>query len=158
VSTFSSISAAALDVVVQRRALDAQALGQAARGQGFDALLVDERERLGGDGTMAIVTVTEQLEPPDLAQVDAQRLHELGYEQQLKRGLGIFDSVAVGFATISPVVGLYAVVLVGMVVAGGAWLWVLPVALAASACCSPSTPNWQRSSRWPTAPTSGTAA
>ena len=44
--------------------------------------------------------------------------------------MGIFDSVAMGFATISPVVGLYAVVLVGMVVAGGAWVWVLPVALA----------------------------
>ena len=35
-----------------------------------------------------------------------------------------------GFATISPVVGLYAVVLVGMTVAGPAWLWVLPIALA----------------------------
>ena len=35
-----------------------------------------------------------------------------------------------GFATISPVVGLYAVVLVGTVVAGPAWVWVLPVALA----------------------------
>ena len=57
-------------------------------------------------------------------------MHELGYEQELKRGMGIFDSVAMGFATISPVVGLYAVVLVGMVVAGGAWVWVLPVALA----------------------------
>ena len=79
---------------------------------------------------MATVTVTEQLEPPDLPQGDAQRLNELGYEQELKRGMGIFDSVAMGFATISPVVGLYAVVLVGMVVAGGAWLWVLPVALA----------------------------
>ena len=79
---------------------------------------------------MATVTVTEQLDPPDLPQGDAQRLNELGYEQELKRGMGIFDSVAMGFATISPVVGLYAVVLVGMVVAGGAWLWVLPVALA----------------------------
>ena len=79
---------------------------------------------------MATVTVTEQLEPPDLPQRDAQRLNELGYEQELKRGMGIFDSVAMGFAAISPVVGLYAVVLVGMVVAGGAWLWVLPVALA----------------------------
>ena len=59
-----------------------------------------------------------------------QRLRELGYEQELKRGMGIFDSVAMGFATISPVVGLYAVVLVGMSVAGGAWVWVLPVALA----------------------------
>ena len=42
----------------------------------------------------------------------------------------IFDNVAMGFAAISPVVGLYAVVLVGMVVAGPAWVWVLPVALA----------------------------
>ena len=78
---------------------------------------------------MATVTVTEQFDPPT-DDGDARRVQELGYEQELKRGMGIFDSVAMGFATISPVVGLYAVVLVGMVVAGGAWLWVLPVALA----------------------------
>src|SRR5690349_22067531 len=78
---------------------------------------------------MASMTVTEQpLDPAPRS--DAERLNELGYEQELKRGMGIFDSVAMGFATISPVVGLYAVVLVGMVVAGGAWVWVLPVALA----------------------------
>ncbi len=35
-----------------------------------------------------------------------------------------------GFAAISPVVGLYAVVFVGTVVAGPAWIWVLPIALA----------------------------
>jgi len=35
-----------------------------------------------------------------------------------------------GFATISPVVGLYAVALVGTVVAGPAWVWVLPIAFA----------------------------
>ncbi len=40
------------------------------------------------------------------------------------------DNVAMGFAAISPVVGLYAVVLVGTTVAGPAWVWVLPVALA----------------------------
>src|SRR5215207_7634514 len=81
---------------------------------------------------MATMTVTEPFDPAcaPAEEPDAQRLHELGYEQELKRGMGIFDSVAMGFATISPVVGLYAVVLVGMVVAGGAWLWVLPVALA----------------------------
>jgi amino acid transporter len=81
---------------------------------------------------MALMTATEPFDPacsPAEGQ-DEQRLHELGYEQELKRGMGIFDSVAMGFATISPVVGLYAVVLVGMVVAGGAWVWVLPVALA----------------------------
>jgi amino acid transporter len=76
----------------------------------------------------AMTTVTEPFAVPE--EGDAARLNELGYEQELKRGMGIFDSVAMGFATISPVVGLYAVVLVGMAVAGGAWVWVLPVALA----------------------------
>ena len=61
---------------------------------------------------------------------DAARLAELGYDQELKRSLRIFDTVALGFAGISPVVGLYAVVLVGTAVAGPAWIWVLPVALA----------------------------
>ena len=66
--------------------------------------------------------------PP--ADPDALRLAELGYAQELKRGLRMFGNVAMGFATISPVVGLYAVVLVGTTVAGPAWVWVLPVALA----------------------------
>ncbi len=61
---------------------------------------------------------------------DAARLRELGYPQELERRLRIFDNVALGFAAISPVVGLYAVVLVGMLVAGPAWVWVLPIALA----------------------------
>jgi amino acid transporter len=66
--------------------------------------------------------------PP--ADPDAARLAELGYRQELARGLHLFDNAAMGFAAISPVVGLYAVVLVGMVVAGPAWVWVLPIALA----------------------------
>ena len=64
------------------------------------------------------------------ADADTTRLRELGYEQELKRELRALDNVAMGFATISPVVGLYAVVLVGTAVAGPAWVWVLPVALA----------------------------
>jgi amino acid transporter len=60
---------------------------------------------------------------------DTARLDELGYPQELGRDLRILDNVALGFATISPVVGLYAVGLVGMLVAGPAWIWVLPVAL-----------------------------
>jgi amino acid transporter len=70
--------------------------------------------------------MTQVAQPPD---VDASRLRALGYEQQLDRRLKIFDNIALGFAGISPVVGLYAVVLVGTVVAGPAWVWVLPVAL-----------------------------
>jgi amino acid transporter len=61
---------------------------------------------------------------------DAARLRELGYEQELRRRLRGVDNVAMGFATISPVVGLYAVALVGTTLAGPAWLWVLPIALA----------------------------
>jgi amino acid transporter len=61
---------------------------------------------------------------------DASRLRELGYDQELKRGLRGFENVAIGFAAISPVVALYGVVVVGMVLAGSAWVWVLPVALA----------------------------
>jgi amino acid transporter len=61
---------------------------------------------------------------------DAARLAELGYAQELSRRLRFFDNAAMGFAAISPVVGLYGVILVGTVVAGPAWIWVLPVALA----------------------------
>ena len=61
---------------------------------------------------------------------DAARLAALGYPQQLRRRLAPLDNAAVGFAAISPVVGLYGVVLVGTAVAGPAWVWVLPVALA----------------------------
>ena len=44
-----------------------------------------------------------------------------------------------------------------LAVAGPAWVWVLPSRSPASACCSPSTPSWRRSSRSPAAPTSGAA-
>jgi amino acid transporter len=73
--------------------------------------------------------VTSAVSPAEV-DADAARLGELGYRQELERRLRIVDNVALGFAAISPVVGLYAVVLVGTLVAGPAWLWVLPVALA----------------------------
>jgi amino acid transporter len=73
--------------------------------------------------------VTSAAAPADL-DADAARLRELGYRQELDRRLRTADNVAMGFAAISPVVGLYAVVLVGTLVAGPAWVWVLPVALA----------------------------
>jgi amino acid transporter len=67
---------------------------------------------------------------PAEVDADAARLRELGYRQELERRLRAVDNVAMGFAAISPVVGLYAVVLIGTLVAGPAWVWVLPVALA----------------------------
>src|SRR5215217_3193780 len=71
-----------------------------------------------------------QVAPAHPLDPDAARLRELGYDQELRRGLRVFDNVAMGFAAISPVVGLYAVVFVGLTVAGPAWVWVLPVSLA----------------------------
>ena len=63
------------------------------------------------------------------ADSDASRLRELGYDQELKRGLRAFENVAMGFAAISPVVALYGVVAVGLFLAGPGWVWALPVAL-----------------------------
>jgi len=79
---------------------------------------------------MTKAVAPEPLGAPGCADADAALLRRLGYEQELKRGLAASDNAAIGFATISPVVALYGVVLVGTVVAGPAWVWVLPVALA----------------------------
>jgi amino acid transporter len=76
------------------------------------------------------VTATAAAADAPALDPDAARLAELGYSQELSRRLRFFDNAAFGFAAISPVVGLYAVIFVGTVVAGPAWVWVLPVALA----------------------------
>ena len=78
--------------------------------------------------TASTVVANAAVAPP--LDEDAARLAELGYPQELSRRLRFFDNAAMGFAAISPVVGLYAVVFVGTVVAGPAWIWVLPIALA----------------------------
>ncbi|MCF2527871.1 APC family permease [Yinghuangia soli] len=70
---------------------------------------------------------------PGTLDADAAHLESLGYKQELKRSLSVFGNIAMGFATVSPVVGLYAVVALGMVVAGPAWVWALPVVFALQA-------------------------
>ncbi|WP_445396980.1 APC family permease [Streptomyces sp. LE64] len=59
---------------------------------------------------------------------DAGELAEYGYQQELKRTLSAWAVFAIGFATISPVVGVYAVVQLGFVFAGPAWIWAVVVA------------------------------
>ncbi|MFI9629921.1 APC family permease [Streptomyces sp. NPDC052042] len=59
------------------------------------------------------------------------RLKELGYQQQLRRGLGMWSTFSIGVTTVAPVVGLYAVFSLGSVLAGPAWLWVLLACLVA---------------------------
>ncbi|MFD5659165.1 APC family permease [Streptomyces hirsutus] len=59
---------------------------------------------------------------------DAGDLAEYGYQQELRRTLSPWAVFAIGFATISPVVGIYAVVQLGFVFAGPAWIWAVVVA------------------------------
>ncbi|WP_037835564.1 APC family permease [Streptomyces sp. NRRL F-5650] len=59
---------------------------------------------------------------------DAGDLADYGYQQELKRTLSAWAVFAIGFATISPVVGIYAVVQLGFVFAGPAWIWAVVVA------------------------------
>ena len=79
-----------------------------------------EREAGRVRGRAGVTSLAPPVDP------DAARLEELGYRQELARGLHLVDNAAMGFAGISPVVGLYAVALVGLTVAGPAWVWVLP--------------------------------
>ncbi|MEU5614302.1 APC family permease [Streptomyces sparsogenes] len=64
----------------------------------------------------------------DHNRTDAGELAEYGYEQELRRTLSAWAVFALGFATISPVVGIYAVVQLGFVFAGPAWIWAVVVA------------------------------
>ncbi|MEZ0089427.1 APC family permease [Streptacidiphilus sp. EB129] len=71
--------------------------------------------------------------PDTSGQDDAARLEALGYRQELRRSLNILGNISMGFAVVSPVVGLYAVAQVGMGIAGTAWVWALPICLLGQA-------------------------
>ncbi|GAA2429142.1 APC family permease [Streptomyces macrosporus] len=64
----------------------------------------------------------------DDTRTDAGDLAEYGYRQELRRTLSTWAVFAIGFATISPVVGIYAVVQLGFVFAGPAWIWAVVAA------------------------------
>ena len=64
----------------------------------------------------------------DRTRTDAGELAEYGYRQELRRSLSAWAVFAIGFATISPVVGIYAVVQLGFVFAGPAWIGAVVVA------------------------------
>jgi amino acid transporter len=60
---------------------------------------------------------------------DEQVLARFGYRQELSRGLHLWSTFSLGVAAISPVVGIFAVMSLGMMSAGPAWVWVVPIAL-----------------------------
>lgn len=60
---------------------------------------------------------------------EEQVLARFGYRQELNRGLHLWSTFSLGVAAISPVVGIFAVMSLGMMNAGPAWVWVVPIAL-----------------------------
>ncbi len=54
---------------------------------------------------------------------DDARLENLGYKPQLNRVLGFFENFAVGFTYLSPMVGIYSLFVLGVALAGPAYIW-----------------------------------
>ncbi|MFD9729637.1 APC family permease [Streptomyces sp. NPDC059072] len=83
------------------------------------------------------------------ADADAARMTDLGYTQELNRSLGVLGNIAMGFAVVSPVVALYAVSMVGTMIAGPAWVWALPIVLLGQ--CLVVNVYSELASQWPLA-------
>lgn len=61
---------------------------------------------------------------------DAAQLASLGYAQQLRRVLSLWQNFAVGFTYLSPVVGVYGLFAYGLATAGPRFMWWIPVVVA----------------------------
>jgi len=58
---------------------------------------------------------------------DSADLAQFGYQQELKRGLGLFSSFAVAFSYISPSTGIFTLFALGLTTLGGVFIWTWPV-------------------------------
>jgi amino acid transporter len=56
---------------------------------------------------------------------DDARLADLGYEPQLNRVLGFFSNFAVAFTYLSPMVGIYSLLVLGVGTGGPSYMWLL---------------------------------
>jgi len=62
------------------------------------------------------------------ADADAAQLERLGYRQELRRVLGLFDNFSIAFSYLSPMVGVYSLFVLGVGAAGPRYIWLmLPV-------------------------------
>jgi amino acid transporter len=59
----------------------------------------------------------------DVGTSEDARLEALGYKPQLNRVLGFFSNFAVGFTYLSPMVGIYSLFVIGLGIAGPAYIW-----------------------------------
>src|SRR5262244_3173640 len=60
-------------------------------------------------------------------QTDSADLARFGYQQELKRGLGLFSTWAVAFSYISPSTGIFTLFALGLTTLGGVFIWTWPV-------------------------------
>ena len=60
---------------------------------------------------------------PSTSSDEDARLESLGYKPQLNRVLGFFENFAVGFTYLSPMVGIYSLFILGVALAGPAYIW-----------------------------------
>src|SRR5580658_9820346 len=58
---------------------------------------------------------------------DSADLAGFGYNQELKRSLGLFSSFAVAFSYISPSTGIFTLFALGLTTLGGVFIWTWPV-------------------------------
>jgi amino acid transporter len=58
---------------------------------------------------------------------DSADLARFGYNQELRRGLGMFSSWAVAFSYISPSTGIFTLFALGLTTLGGVFIWTWPV-------------------------------
>ena len=58
---------------------------------------------------------------------DSEDLARFGYNQELKRSLGLFSSFAVAFSYISPSTGIFTLFALGLTTLGGVFIWTWPV-------------------------------
>lgn len=61
---------------------------------------------------------------------DDAELEEFGYTAQLKREMTVWSVFTLGFATISPVVGLFSVLALSFSLTGPGWVWAVAIAFA----------------------------
>ena len=60
-------------------------------------------------------------------QQDSADLAQYGYQQELKRSLGLGSSFAVAFSYISPLTGIFTLFALGLTTLGGVFIWTWPV-------------------------------
>jgi amino acid transporter len=60
-------------------------------------------------------------------QADVQDLARFGYQQELRRVLGVYSSFAVAFSYISPSTGIFTLFILGISLAGGFFWWSWPI-------------------------------